>query len=252
MKFMMIGLIDVVVGNPMKNRIIVAYATNRDVGFQKFFKKEVKKSIGCDFEICPIPNNGSVSLTKTYNKFWEGYPFDEHDIFLFIHHDIHFKNVGWGKNLLNLFNESDANIIGVAGTDHLYNHGVWWLDQSGQFNQKDLWGKVWHTDGKKNWKSDFTTPIKKCERLQSVAAIDGVFIAFDPDECEQFDEDFESFHFYDLSFCLRNLASGRSIYVTETIPIIHESEGPVNEIWDQNRQQLILKYPGDHTPNIIP
>jgi hypothetical protein len=226
----------------VKNRIIVAYSTNRDIKAQKFLNKSIKKSIGCEFDIIPISNDGSVSLTKAYNKAWENYPFDEHDIFVFIHHDIHFKSNGWGTNLLNLFNTSEANIIGVAGTDKLYPHGIWWSDMQGQFNTRDLWGKVWHTDGRKNWKSDFTTPLKKCDKLQPVECIDGVFIAFDPDTCEQFDEDFDSFHFYDLSFCARNRAVGNKVYVTETIPLIHESEGPIGEIWDHYRQMFVAKY----------
>lgn len=227
----------------MKTKILVGYSTNRDQKFRDKFFKEIKKNIGCKFDVMPIYNSGSMSLTKTYNKIWETYPFDESYIFVFIHHDIHFKTNGWGKTLLNLFNNNpDTHIVGVAGTDCMYKHGVWWLDYKGDFNQTDLWGKVWHTDGKKNWKSDFTTVNKKCDKIQPVVALDGVLLAFDPDQCEQFDEDFDSFHFYDISFCTRNKLANKNIFVTETIQILHESEGPIGEEWDKNRLKYLEKY----------
>lgn len=229
----------------MKTKILVGYSTNRDEKFQAKFYKEIKNSIGCEFMIAPMYNTGARSLTRTYNTILETYPYDESYICVFLHHDVHFKNKGWGKTLLNLFNNNpDTHIVGLAGTDCLYKHGVWWLDYKGEFNQNDLWGKVWHTDGKKEWKSDFTKD-KKCAKLQPVVAIDGVFIAFDPDECEQFDEDFDNFHYYDISFCTRNKLAGKNIFVTETIQLIHESGGALNDVWEMNRLRYLDKYSND-------
>lgn len=226
----------------MKNKIVIGYSTNRDVTSQQIFNKEIKKTIGCEHEIFVYENDGTISLTEAYNKIWNSYSNTEDIIFCFIHHDIHFKNNGWGKTLLRHFNNNDVDIIGVAGTNHLYNHGVWWLNKSNEFNKHNLWGKVWHTDGKKEWKSDFTTIDRRCAKLQPVVAIDGVFITFNPDTCEQFDEHFDGFHFYDISFSVKNFLANKKIMVTETIPICHESGGQLNSQWEMNRQKLIQKY----------
>ena len=227
----------------MKDQIIIAYSTNRDERYQKEFNKHLKKSCGCTSEIISYQNNSGESLTRVYNDIWSKMSLEciKKSIFVFCHHDIKFKSNGWGKNLLNIFNESDADIVGLAGTDHFYPHGVWWLNSTGEFNQKDLWGKVWHTDGKKEWATNFTAN-KKCAKIQPVKVVDGVFLAFNPETCLDFDDEFEGFHFYEISFCYRNLIEDRKIYVTETIPIVHESGGKLSNEWELNRQQFIKKY----------
>jgi hypothetical protein len=238
----------------MKTKLLVCFSTNRDEAAYNKFTKEIKQSIGLkqkkadvdmqdgEFDIITIYNDGRYSLSEAYNRMWreakeETKNFDNY-IMVFIHHDIHFKSNGWGKNLLNIYNENDVNIIGLAGTDKFYEHGVWWLDSKGQFNKNDLWGKVWHTDGKKEWKSDFTTPEKKCAKLQPVVVIDGVFIAVDPITTHMFDEDFGGFHYYDISFCVDNFLFGSKIYVTETIQIVHESGGQLSQAWEDSRFKL--------------
>jgi hypothetical protein len=227
----------------MKTRILVGYSTNRDLKAQRKFNKEIKASIGCPHEIVSYENDGSDSLTFVYNYIWDCTKiisglYDQ-TIFVFCHHDIHFKNKGWGANLIRLFNENEVNIIGVAGTAKLSPHCVWWLDDDQQFSFKDLYGKVWHTDGKKEWKSDFSAS-KGCAKLQQAEAIDGLFIAVDPLSCNKFDEDFEGFHFYDISFCLAN--KDKNIAITETIQICHESGGNLSPEWENARLKLYKKY----------
>ena len=225
----------------MKNKLIIAYATYRDDVFIKKFNKEIKSSVGrIDHEIIPYKNLSGKSLTEVYNDIWAQFNETE-NIIVFIHHDIHFKSKDWGKNLLNIFNNNDIDILGLAGTDKFQPHGVWWTDANNQFNQNDLWGKVWHTDGKKEWKSDFSNG-KKCAKLQPVVAIDGVFIAFNPSSCLPFDERFGGFHFYDISFCVRNYYASKKICVTETIQIVHESGGHLDPQWEASRQLLITNY----------
>jgi hypothetical protein len=226
--------------DPIKTKLIVGYSTNRDERFIKKFNKEIIKSSGLSQkkdEIIMIPfiNNGEFSLTQSYNKILADTITKYIDcVVLFIHHDVHFKSQGWGKNILNIFNNNEVDILGLAGTDLLHPHCVWWLDEKNAPNQNNLWGKVWHTDGKKQWKSDFTND-KVCGKLQPVAVIDGVFIAFNPDTCIDFDEDFDGFHFYDISFCIENHIHGKKIAVTETIQLLHDSGGQLSIAWEENR-----------------
>ena len=69
----------------MKTKILVGYSTNRDIKFQTKFFKEIKASIGCEFDVMPIYNTGTLSLTRAYNRIWETYPFTVEYIFVFIH-----------------------------------------------------------------------------------------------------------------------------------------------------------------------
>ena len=240
----------------MKSKLFVCYSTNRDKATCDKFNKSIKNSIGLskdEFDIFTVYNTGNISLTKAYNLMWNKVANHNNlndSLIVFIHHDIHFKSNGWGKNLLNIFNTNDVNILGIAGTDTLNNHCAWWLDKNQQFDKNNLWGKVWHTDGKKEWKSDFTTVNKKCQKVQPVVAIDGVFMACDPETTLQFDEQFEGFHFYDISWCLKNITQDKKIVVTETLQITHDSGGAIGPEWEASRLKLCDLYKSQ-LPQII-
>jgi len=234
----------------MKNKIVIGYSTNRPKAFQKEFNKELLASVGLSQEksevvIIPYNNDGDLSLTETYNDLWECASFYKDAVFVFIHHDIHFKSNDWGRTLLDLFNNNEVDIIGVAGTEMLYQHGSWPFDENFQpdIKSKNLWGKMWQLNEQDEpYLSNFTGTAKKCKTLQPVVVVDGIFIAFNPDTCSTFDEDFDGFHFYDISFCVKNHAQGKRVAVTETIEIFHESRGYTNEAWDQNRLKFCAKY----------
>lgn len=225
----------------MKNKIVVGVSSNRDIKYLDMFIKHIKKTSGCPCDVFVLENHGQYSLTKAYNTIWDHFQDIEDSVLVLIHHDIKFKTNGWGKNLINIFNSHDVDILGVAGSSVLNSHGVWWLDGEGKFNQHDLWGKVWHKKGNTESPSNFSG-IKRISKAEPVAVIDGVFMAINPNTCERFDEDFTDFHFYDVSFCIKNYLEGKKICVTETIPIVHESGGALNEQWEMNRVQLTKKY----------
>lgn len=229
----------------MKNKIVIGYATNQPKEFRNQYNQELIASAGLDkneLSIIPYENDGSMSLAATYNDIWECAELFKDAIYVFIHDDIHFKSKNWGKKILDLFNHNDIDIIGVAGADVLQQHGVWIRNKDFDFADPNIWGKVWHIRNGEPELSNYTSEIKTCAELQPVVIVDGVFIAFNPDTCVKFDEDFDDFHFYDISFCVANVLHGKRVAVTESIQIIHESEGRTNEIWDQNRLKFCEKY----------
>jgi hypothetical protein len=234
----------------MKNKIVIGYSTNLPKDFQKEFNKELLASVGLSQEksevaIIAYDNDGFLSLSEAYNDIWECAETFKDAIFVFIHHDIHFKSNGWGRALLDLFNNNEVDIIGVAGTEKLYQHGSWPFDENFQadIKSKNLWGKMWQLNEQDEpYLSDFTGPAKKCKTLQPVVVVDGIFIAFNPETCLKFDEDFDDFHFYDISFCVKNHTQGKRVAVTETIEIFHESMGYTDEVWNQNRLKFCEKY----------
>jgi hypothetical protein len=232
----------------MKNKLVIGYSTSQPKDFRVRYNRELTESSGLEkheISIIPYENDGSLSLTAAYNDIWECAEIFKDAVFVFIHDDIHFKTNNWGRTLLDLFNQHDMDIIGVAGTAVLHQHGAWLLDKNFEFDSesKDIWGKVWQLNQNgEEFVFDITTPAKKCKTLQPVVTIDGLFIAFNPETCSRFDEDFQSFHFYDISFCAKNFSQGRKIAVTETIQILHESNGSADELWQENRLKFCQKY----------
>lgn len=229
----------------MKNKLVIGYCTHFSKTFQQSFNKALLATVGLSEEevfIMVYENTGSVALTEAYNDLWECAALFDDAILVFIHHDIHFKSNNWGKTLLDLFNEHEVDIIGVAGSEILHEHGIWLLDQQSEFN-KQMWGKVWYKNqNNEEQLFDLTTPLKNCQTLQAAVVLDGVFIAFKPDTCAKFDEEFQGFHFYDVSFCAKNVLQGKRIAVTESISIFHESIGNAKEEWQAARVKFSEKY----------
>lgn len=229
----------------MKTKLVIGYSTNQPKAFQTKFNQELLNTVGLpedQVSIIPYENQGDLSLTEAYNDLWECASVFNDAILVFIHHDVHFKSNGWGKILLDLFNDNAVDIIGLAGSQALHTHGVWWLDENKNLNYKDAWGKVWCIRSEKGEEMIDYSSGKGCQVLQPVVVVDGVFIAFNPDTCVKFDEDVEGFHFYDISFCTRNFVQGKKIAVTETIQLFHESKGHPTQSWEDNRLQFCEKY----------
>lgn len=234
----------------MKTKLVIGYSTNQPKAFQTKFNQELLSTVGLPEDrvsIIAYENQRELSLTEAYNDLWDCASVFKDAIFVFIHHDVYFKSNGWGKTVLDLFNNHPIDILGLAGTETLHEHGVWWLDGNKNLNYKEAWGKVWHTDPELGEKMTDYSSNKGCQILQPVAAIDGVFIAFNPDTCSEFDEDFDEFHFYDISFCIKNFLEGRKIAITETIQLCHESSGHPPVIWEENRLKFCEKY-ANHLP----
>jgi glycosyltransferase involved in cell wall biosynthesis len=115
-------------------------------------------------------------------------------------------------------------------------------------NNGKLRGKVWHTDGLKQWESVFHNSNKI---IDDVVTIDGVFIAVNPDNIQHwFDERFNGFHFYDQGFVIPNYLDGCNIGVMNNISILHQSVGEVNQEWENNRQQFCELYK-DELPVVL-
>ena len=133
----------------MKTKLVIGYSTNRPKAFQTKFNQELLSTVGLPEDqvtIIPYENQRELSLTEAYNDLWDCASTFKDAVFVFIHHDVHFKSNGWGRTVLDLFNNHQVDILGLAGTETLHTHGVWWLTEDKELNYKEAWGKVWHTD----------------------------------------------------------------------------------------------------------
>lgn len=218
----------------MKNFIYVIYSTNNNDDEIKKYNEHISKTIGCKHIIKHYKNNNQYSLTEIYNKSIKDYYRNNNEIFVFIHDDLIFKTRDWGKILLRKFNNFNVDIIGLAGSDHLSNNGIWWS------KKETMYGVVEHTNGVSNWVNDYNSNFKG---LKEVVVVDGLFIAVNFDRVIHiFNEDFEGFHFYEIPFCVDNYIDGSEIRVTNEIRVLHKSIGQTNDEWEKSRIIFIDKY----------
>ena len=218
-----------------KTKIVVVYSSHLSDWENSKFTNHVMETVGVKYNhvACYI-NHNKFSLSEIYNKALREYTAED-TIIVFCHNDIIFRTKNWGRLLLNKFNNSDYDILGVAGSTYLPESGMWWEDRT------KMVGIVDHTDGTREWSSVYS-PERKGQITPTVL-IDGLFMAVDPTNLEHdFDEDFKGFHFYDLSFCFPNYLDGCNIGVTTDIRILHKSIGRTNEQWEENRKLFSEKY----------
>jgi len=227
----------------MKNNIIVVFSSHFSEEENQKFIDHIGSTIGVKHTVVCYPNFNQYSLTQVYNiAIFEHN--NEDAIMVFCHNDITIKTQNWGKLLLTKFNNSNYQILGVAGTTFLSETGRWWDDR------KKMVGIVEHTNGMRNWVSEYSEP--KRGQITPVVLVDGLFIAVDINDLNiGWDEEFKGFHMYDVSFCVPNYLDGCNIGVTTDIRILHNSVGEVNQEWENNRIQFAEKYK-DELPLTIP
>lgn len=194
-------------------------------------------------EVIEKINNGEKSLSQVYNEILEE---SQSDIVIFCHDDIYFDTNAWYSKVMRNFEKNDFGIIGVAGTTHLSESGMWWETN----RRKNMIGIVNHESNGKKWESKYSPNFGN--EIREVAIIDGLFIAVNKKRIKKtFVEDFKGFHFYDLPFCVENHLEGVKIGVCTNIRITHKSIGQTNEQWEENRQLFVEKY-SDNLPIKIP
>ena len=209
------------------------------------FIKHLINTSGVDVNIICIENHNQYSLSESYNIGWNKLKEKnrENDIIVFCHNDIIIKTKDWGKILLNLFKTFNKyDIIGIAGSTELNSHGCWWLDEKGiSMNYDKMVGRVWHTNGIREWESIYTEKIKTM--VKDVVLVDVLFIAVnDETMVKKFIENYKRFHCYHVTFCIDNYLEGCNIGVIDKISVLHKSVGMVNSKWEENRKQFIEEY----------
>lgn len=206
------------------------------------FEKMIRKTSGLkndEIEVLMFENNNEFSLTEIYNK---GLDKSKYNIVVFCHDDIQITSKDWGKKLLNHYKKSDYSILGVAGTRNMDKSGIWW------YKRESMYGIVSHTDGIKTWTNEYSRNFGS--DIKEVVVIDGVFMSCDKNRIKKrFNEEYNGFHFYDISFCIDNFKEDCKIGVIFDISIVHKSVGETNNQWEENRIKFVEKE-GDNLPMI--
>ena len=199
------------------------------------FVEYLKKSSGFKkVQVIEKINNGEKSLSQVYNEILTE---SENDIVVLCHDDIYFDTPSWYYKIVKHFEKTDFGILGVAGTTDLSETGQWWDPKK----RKNMVGIVNHENGGKKWESKYSENSNNS--VIPTIIVDGLFIAINKKRLNSgFIEEFEGFHFYDLSFCLENFLKGTKVGVITNIRITHRSIGMTNEQWEQNRIKFVEKY----------
>ena len=177
-------------------------------------------------EILIYENDGTSSLTQIYNV---GLRDAKNDIVVFMHDDLILETPNMTPKIVKLFEKhQDYGIIGIAGTDKL-SSGMWWQ------NRENMFGVVGHIHEGKRHVNKYSKGVFN-DILKDVVVVDGLFfMAHKTRIKKQFNEEFEDFHFYDISFCYDNFMEGVKIGVTTKFSITHKSIGITNKKWEKNK-----------------
>ena len=177
-------------------------------------------------EILMYENDGQMSLTQIYNK---GLKESVNDIVVFMHDDLILETSNMTPKIVKLFEKHpEYGIIGIAGTDKLTS-GMWWQ------NRENMFGVVGHLHEGKRHVNHYSKGVFN-DVLKDVVIVDGLFFIVRKSLLKkEFNEQFEGFHFYDISFCVENQFEGVKIGLTTKFGVTHKSVGITNKQWEKNK-----------------
>jgi GT2 family glycosyltransferase len=177
-------------------------------------------------EILMYENDGEMSLTQIYNK---GLKESVNDIVVFMHDDLILETSNMTPKIVKLFEKHpEYGIIGIAGTDKLTS-GMWWQ------NRENMFGVVGHIHEGKRHVNHYSKGVFN-DVLKDVVIVDGLFFMVRKSQLKKgFNEQFEGFHFYDISFCVENRFEGVKIGLTTKFGVTHKSVGVTNKQWEKNK-----------------
>lgn len=183
-----------------------------------------------EYELIIIDNSlNNHSIFSAYN---EGVNKSKYEKLLFIHDDIFFNTSKFGEALLNL-DLPNLGVLGIAGSKSKTRiTSPWWISNHEKVPKGILFqSNIQHfsNGNAERVNVGFTHE----NQVEEVILVDGVLLYTTKENCliDPFDENYGSFHFYDLDFSLKMKKSGKTNYVTNSIFIEHYSAGSLNKDW---------------------
>jgi len=207
------------------NEVVSVVISTRKID-DEYLKHVEKMFSHPNTEILVYENDGEMSLTQVYNK---GLKESVNDIVVFMHDDLILETSNMTPKIVKLFEKHpEYGIIGIAGTDKLTS-GRWWD------NRENMFGVVGHIHEGKRHVNHYSKGVFN-DVLKDVVIVDGLFFMVRKSLLKkEFNEQFEGFHFYDISFCVENQFEGVKIGLTTKFGITHKSVGITNKQWEKNK-----------------
>lgn len=221
--------------------ISIVISTRKVEASLKSLTDNIDKTIGVIYEIIFIKNEGQYSLCKAYNI---GTKKSQYNYLCFLHDDILFKSVGWGKRLIDLMgNDQSIGLIGVAGTKFKSTYPSGWGQSPylTQFNRGHIFSKL--TGQSEN---HFNFDKKNIpNETDDVVCVDGVLL-FTKREVLQvchFDEKMlTNFHGYDIDFSLQVYFNSYRVLVDRKLLLIHHSGGNYSKQYTLANRLIVKKW----------
>jgi len=207
------------------NEVVSVVISTRKID-DEYLKHVEKMFSHPNTEILMYENDGQMSLTQVYNK---GLKESVNDIVVFMHDDLILETSNMTPKIVKLFEKHpEYGIIGIAGTDKLTS-GRWWD------NRENMFGVVGHIHEGKRHVNHYSKGVFN-DVLKDVVIVDGLFFMVRKSLLKkEFNEQFEGFHFYDISFCVENQFEGVKIGLTTKFGVTHKSVGMTNKQWEKNK-----------------
>ncbi len=202
--------------------------------------KNIEVTIGVPFEIISIENsNGKMGICEAYNA---GASKAAFDILCFMHEDVLFETVGWGKNVATHLANKQVGLIGLAGGDTKSLVPSSW---SSSVFQSEI-SIIQHS------KDSAVAPRKiiktgypqNTATIKNVVCIDGVWMCTRKDVFEKYQFDnvyFKGFHGYDIDFSLQ-VFSHYQVCVVFDVLLHHYSEGNYRKAWMSSAVMVSKKW----------
>jgi hypothetical protein len=207
------------------NEVVSVVISTRNID-DEYLKHVEKMFSHPNTEILIYENDSEMSLTQVYNK---GLKESVNDIVVFMHDDLILETSNMTPKIVKLFEKHpEYGIIGIAGTDKLTS-GMWWQ------NRENMFGVVGHIHEGKRHVNHYYKGVFN-DVLKDVVIVDGLFFMVRKSLLKkEFNEQFEGFHFYDISFCVENQFEGVKIGLTTKFGVTHKSVGVTNKQWEKNK-----------------
>ncbi|OXA92209.1 glycosyltransferase [Flavobacterium hercynium] len=208
---------------------------SRTKAINKSFSENIKKTIGCEFELIVIDNSeNKYSIFEAYNLGIEKSTFD---YLCLIHDDILFHTNEWGIKINHFFKEDQSlGLIGIAGAKSKTKlPSLWWLCPK----EDKITYLIQHIPNQDSeiWNSGF----EKEDNVE-VVAVDGVFMAMRKDPKIFFNKEMVGFHNYDLNISVEYKKHCYKVIATKDILIEHFSLGTIKEEWVESSYRFYNLY----------
>jgi GT2 family glycosyltransferase len=190
---------------------------------------------------CVIQDNLKIHQTifQKYNKGIKALQSNENakinydDIIVFMHEDVKILDPCLVEKLSTTFvKKPDIGLIGIVGTDILYDHCVWHLDSDRCFNKntEHLYGHLIQENNGEQFHSVFGNNIGFFDKI---CMVDGFFMAVRGsliNDGLMFDEkSYSGYDFYDADLCMQVLQMGYKIGIIDILTQHRSSGSGINK-----------------------
>lgn len=220
-------------------KLSIIICSRDDARYAKFITECEGALCSSHFEIIRIAD--AKSMCEGYNR---GTDAATGELLLFCHDDIEFITGGVHRALINALTEFDvACSVGSSVVD-----SPTWMCRDATNSQ----GWIAATD---TASGRYSLSIIGVPNLQSLLAVgDGFFIACRKAAAQTLrwdDTTFDSFHLYDLDFCLRARNHGFRVGVVRDVAVNHLSQGTFNADWREHAQRFLEKHSIPYGPDAL-